>query len=79
MGKPLNPLSILGIDLDALPPAPVVVGAATRLLQRAICEEVARRGPSAKYMQLMREAGYDDDFSARLHAAIFEVETGAER
>jgi hypothetical protein len=63
--------------LRDLPPAPVVVGAISRLAQRAIVAEVAARGPSQRYLALMGERGFDEVFSRELHRAIFDLETGA--
>lgn len=79
-GNPLEMVTQLQTiikELNTLPPAPVILGAVSRKVQQAICDEVKRRGPSARYLALMAERGFDEEFARKLHAATFELETGA--
>lgn len=80
MAGPLDGIAAMGAFVQTLkdmPPAPVVLHALARLVQREVVKEAKRRGPSTKYIEMMKAQGFKEEYARELHCAIFDLETGA--
>jgi hypothetical protein len=58
-----------GIMRD-LPAAPVIMGAASRMVADAIAHELTRRGPSPGFLSVAQAAGLDDLTANQLHEQL---------
>jgi hypothetical protein len=63
-------LGKLPAALRDLPPAPVILGAASRMVADAIAKELTHRGPSPGFLAACSAAGVDD---ARAHVLFDEL------
>jgi hypothetical protein len=53
-----------------LPPAPIIAGAASRMVADALSKELLRRGPSAGFLAATAAAGLDDAVALQLHEQL---------
>ncbi len=63
----MDAIGKLPAALRDLPPAPVIIGAASRMVADAVGKELQRRGPSAGFMAAAAASGLDEPSALRLH------------
>lgn len=68
----VDALGKLPAALRAMPPAPVVIGALTRVAADAIAGELRRRGPSARLVDLCAAHGLDESVAAELYETLVD-------
>ncbi len=68
----MDALGRIPATLRAMPPAPVILGAASRVIATAIGNELEARGPSARFMAVCAGAGIDETAALALHSAIVD-------
>jgi hypothetical protein len=68
----VDALGKLPATLHAMPPAPVVIGALTRVVADAIAGELRRRGPSTRFADLCEARGLDPAVAAELFETLVD-------
>jgi hypothetical protein len=68
----VDALGKLPAILSAMPAAPVVIGAVTRIAADAIAGELRRRGPSARLVDLCAAHGLDETVATEIYGVMVD-------
>ena len=58
---------------ERMPPAPVIIGALSRLVRDAVVAEAKRRGPSLDYLANMNGAGYSEEQARAIFDFVWDA------